>query len=79
MGASHRVLSWLHEGVRVPWNEHGPPHPFHHGVASFTPSITPSQGVYALLGWLVDGDYSSGPTERVRLDGARARADMGKP
>jgi hypothetical protein len=30
------VLQWLGEGVRVPWNERGPPAPFHHGVASFT-------------------------------------------
>ena len=40
-------------------------------------SITPSPGAYALLGWLLDGDYSSGPTERLRIDSARARADSG--
>ena len=32
------MLSWLSEGVRVEWNERGPPPPFHHGVASFTPA-----------------------------------------
>lgn len=25
IGASKRVLSWLREAVRVPWNERGPP------------------------------------------------------
>ena len=43
------------------------------------PSITPSPGAYALLGWLLDGDYSSGPTERVRVPATRARADPGEP
>ena len=28
------------------------------------PSITPSPGAYALLGWLLDGDYTAGPAER---------------
>jgi hypothetical protein len=37
IGASRQVLNWLREGVRVPWNERGPPTPFHHGVASFSP------------------------------------------
>ena len=32
------MLQWLGEGVRVPWNERGPPAPFHHGVASFAPA-----------------------------------------
>ena len=38
IGASRRVLSWLREGVRVPWNERGPPRPFNHGVGSFSPA-----------------------------------------
>mmetsp|Transcript_20576 Transcript_20576/g.51403 ORF Transcript_20576/g.51403 Transcript_20576/m.51403 type:complete len:274 (-) Transcript_20576:1782-2603(-) len=38
IGAPRRVLSWLKEGVRVHWNERGPPAPFHHGVSSFTPA-----------------------------------------
>lgn len=38
IGASKRVLSWLHDGVRVQWNERGPPPPFHHGTATFSPA-----------------------------------------
>ena len=37
IGASRQTLRWLGEGVRVPWNERGPPLPFHHGVGSFSP------------------------------------------
>ena len=37
IGASRQVMTWLSEGVRVPWNERGPPRPFHHGVGSFSP------------------------------------------
>merc|ERR1712086_1240370 len=36
IGASRQTLRWLGEGVRVPWNERGPPLPFHHGVGSFS-------------------------------------------
>ena len=43
------------------------------------PSITPSPGAYALLGLLLDGDYTAGPAERVAMPGARARADPGEP
>ena len=43
------------------------------------PSITPSPGAYALLGWLLDGDYTAGSAERVTVAGARARADPGEP
>ena len=38
IGASRQVLSWLADGVRIPWNARGPPAPFNHGVGSFTPS-----------------------------------------
>ncbi|EOD17486.1 hypothetical protein EMIHUDRAFT_210232 [Emiliania huxleyi CCMP1516] len=38
IGASRQTLRWLGEGVRVPWNERGPPLPFHHGVGSFSPN-----------------------------------------
>jgi len=38
IGAPRRVLTWLHEGVRVHWNDRGPPAPFHHGVSAFTPA-----------------------------------------
>ncbi|EOD22281.1 hypothetical protein EMIHUDRAFT_101419 [Emiliania huxleyi CCMP1516] len=37
IGASRQTLRWLGEGVRVPWNERGPPLPLHHGVGSFSP------------------------------------------
>ena len=43
------------------------------------PSITPTPAAYALLGWLLDGDYTAGPMERVDMAAARARAEPGEP
>ena len=46
------------------------------------PSITPTPGAYALLGWLLHGDYSCGDVERVAATGAQRaheRADPGEP
>ncbi len=37
IGAPRRVLSWLEEGVRIPWVG-SPPPPFHHGVSHFAPA-----------------------------------------
>ena len=67
----------LHGGSRClgGWSQSGSTRERHY----IDPSITPSPGAYALLGWLLDGDYSSGPTERLRIASAHARADPGEP
>lgn len=36
IGASHKILNWLAEGVRVSWGAQGPPPPFFQGVSHFT-------------------------------------------
>ena len=40
------------------------------------PSITPTPAAYALLGWLLDGEYSCGQMERAR---GPLREDPGEP
>ena len=40
------------------------------------PSITPTPAAYALLGWLLDGEYSCGQMERAH---GPPREDPGEP
>ena len=48
------------------------------GAAVGNPSVTPTPAAYALLGWLLDGDYTTGQEERTQRQGP-PRADPGEP
>ena len=43
------------------------------------PSILPTPSAYALLGWLLHGEYTAEPTIAERAPGARTLRDVGEP
>jgi len=56
------------------WSQQGRTRELHY----LDPSVGPSRGAWALLGWLADGVYSAGQVETERRRGARDTDEPGE-